>query len=457
MQENKFSRLHWTILLLFGLIGQIAWSVENMYFNTFVFDEVDKNLDAITLMVQLSGITATIVTLIAGTLSDKLGNRRSFIAWGYAIWGVTVALFGFLSPQTVGQVFGMDAEKAVPLALALVIVADCIMTLFGSTANDASFNAWVTDNTKPAYRGSVEGVLSILPLVAMLIVAGGFGILKDAFGYSTLFLMLGIFISACGVAGVFLVKDSPELKRNGLFRDITYGFKPSVVKGNKPFYLTLCVIGIYGVACQIFMPYLIIYMSTYLGFTTIEYSIVFGLAIVLGAGVNLYLTRLSDKMDKIKMIYFAAAIFVVGLLGMYLAKGENKGLVLVAFGLAGFVMISGNILISALCGSTLRDYTPEGVVGKLQGVRMVFSVLIPMVLGPMLGNAINKARNVPLPGDGLTADAMTTQYIPAPEIFLAAAIMTAFVFAVLPLLQKVIAEKNTAKEKVEEKEKENAA
>ena len=160
MQESKFSKLNWTILLLFGLIGQIAWSVENMYFNTFVFDEVDKNLDAITLMVQLSGITATVVTLIAGTLSDKIGNRRSFIAWGYAIWGVTVALFGFLSPQTVGLLFGVEAEKAVPLALTLVIIADCIMTLFGSTANDASFNAWVTDNTKPAYRGGVEGVLS---------------------------------------------------------------------------------------------------------------------------------------------------------------------------------------------------------------------------------------------------------------------------------------------------------
>ena len=176
MQEIKFGKRNWTILLLFGLIGQIAWSVENMYFNTFVFDEVDKNLDAITLMVQLSGITATLVTLIAGTLSDKTGNRRSFISWGYAIWGVTVALFGFLSPQMVGSLFGVDGQRAITLALALVIIADCVMTLFGSTANDASFNAWVTDNTKPSYRGSVEGVLAILPLVAMLIVAGGFGI-----------------------------------------------------------------------------------------------------------------------------------------------------------------------------------------------------------------------------------------------------------------------------------------
>ena len=449
MQEIKFGKRNWTILLLFGLIGQIAWSVENMYFNTFVFDEVDKNLDAITLMVQLSGITATLVTLIAGTLSDKIGNRRSFIAWGYAIWGVTVALFGCLSPQTVGSLFGVDGQQAITLALALVIIADCVMTLFGSTANDASFNAWVTDNTKPSYRGGVEGVLAILPLVAMLIVAGGFGILKDAFGYSTLFLMLGVFISACGVAGIFFVKDSPDLKRNGDFKDIVYGFKPSVIKSNAPFYLTLCIIGIYGVACQIFMPYLIIYMSTYLSFTTVEYSVVFGLAIALGAGLNLYLTRLSDKKDKIKMIYLAAGIFILGLLGMYFSKGENKLFVLIFFGVFGFVMISGNILISALCGSTLRDYTPEGVVGKLQGVRMVFSVLIPMVVGPMIGNAINKARNIPLPGDGLTADAMTTQYVPAPEIFLAAAIVTAFVFAVVPLLQKAI--KNSKGNKADEK------
>ena len=450
MQESKFGRLNWTILLLFGLIGQIAWSVENMYFNTFVFEMVSPNLDAITLMVQLSGVTATLVTLIAGTFSDKVGNRRAFISWGYAIWGVTVAIFGFLSPERVGNLFNLPETKAVATTLVLVIVADCIMTLFGSTANDASFNAWVTDNTKSAYRGRVEGVLSILPLIAMLIVAGGFGILKDMMGYSMLFLVLGIFISACGVVGIFFIGDSPSLKKSGTFKDILYGFTPNVIKSNKPFYLTLCVVGIYGVACQIFMPYLIIYMSTYLKFTTLEYSIVFGVAIVLGAALNLYLTRLSDKKDKIKMIYLAAAVFVVGLLGMYFSKGDNKLAVLIIFGVFGFVMISGNILISALCGSTLRDYTPEGVVGKLQGVRMVFSVLIPMVLGPMIGNAINKAMNIPLPNVETSADAMTTQYIPAPEIFLAAALVTLLIFAVLPILQKQIV-------KAQNKEDENAA
>ena len=33
---EKFSRRNWFLLLLFGMIGQIAWSVENMFFGTFV-------------------------------------------------------------------------------------------------------------------------------------------------------------------------------------------------------------------------------------------------------------------------------------------------------------------------------------------------------------------------------------------------------------------------------------
>ena len=82
----------------------------------------------------------------------------------------------------------------------------------------------------------------------------------------------------------------------------------------------------------------------------------------------------------------------------------------------------------------MRDYTPENDAGKLQGVRMIFSVLIPMVVGPMIGNAINKAAGVMLPNAG--ADAMTTEYIPAPGIYLAAAIAGILMFAVIPLLVK---------------------
>ncbi len=433
--NESFSKRNWLILLLFGTIGQIAWSVENMYFNLFVFDTIAPNLNSITLMVQLSGVTATVVTLVMGALSDKIGNRRKFISIGYTIWGVTVAMFGFLSPELIGKIFSLEGTRAISLTLTLVIVGDCVMTLFGSTSNDAAFNAWVTDNTRTHERGKIEGVLSILPLFAMLIVAGGFGILVSFIGYKMLFLSLGIIISASGILGIFIIKDSEKLEKNGTMADIFYGFKPTVIKNNVPFYITLIIILVYGIACQIFMPYLIIYMTTYLGFSVIEYSLVFGLAILLGAGVNLYLTRLSDKMDKVNLLYYGAGIFALGLFGMYLSKGMSKITTVILFGVFGFVMICGYIFISALCGSTLRDYTPRGEVGKLQGVRMIFSVLIPMIVGPMIGNGINAVRNIPLPNPD-SADSMTTEYIPAPEIFLVGALFALLIFAVVPFLKK---------------------
>ena len=440
MGENKaaasFQKRSWLVLLLFGLAGQIAWSVENMYFNLFVFDTVSTNLEAITLMVQLSGVVATVTTLVAGTLSDKIGNRRALISYGYIIWGVTVALFGFLSPELIGRLFSLDGTKAISVTLFAVIAGDCIMTLFGSSANDAAFNAWVTDNTETSYRGKVEGVLAILPLIAMLIVAGGFGILVEGLGYSTVFLALGICVTLTGVVGVFIIKDSKDLKKKGSFRDVLYGFRPSVIKGNLPLYVILVILMVYGVGCQIFMPYLIIYMKTLLGFSVIEYSIVFGAAILFGALINIFLGSMSDKYDKSKLLYIAAAIMALGLFAMYFSKGMDKMPLLICFGLAGFVMITGYIFLSALSGSIVRDYTPADDAGKLQGVRMVFSVLIPMILGPAIGNGINRLRGIRYEDAG--ADAMTTAYIPAPEIFLVAGLTVLLIFALVPLLRRTI-------------------
>ncbi len=449
---EKFSRKNWFLLLLFGTIGQIAWSVENMFFGTFVyetfsgFDLADGSLGTVTLMVQLSGIVATLATLVAGTLSDKAGNRRGFISIGYIIWGVTVALFGCLTPEIIGAVLGQPAAKVVTLSLVLFVVGDCVMTLFGSTANDAAFNAWVTDNTKPSYRGYVESVLSILPLIGLLIVAGGIGILTGAFGYTPVFIGLGILITLCGVLGLFLFKDSPTVEKSGGLRDIVYGFRPSVVKKHLPFYATLLSVAIFGIAIQTFMSYIIIFMKYCLGFSDLEYSAVFAVAILAGAGVNLYLGKLSDRMSKSKLLYAASIILSVGLLGMYFASmipAENKILLMILFGIGGFVMICGNIFSTALNGSIMRDHTPPEAAGKMQGVRMFASVLIPMIVGPAIGNALNEAFGFDVEISG--SDILTTSSAPAREIFLAGAIIALLALAVIPLIRK-------AEKTVEEKQ-----
>ena len=135
---------------------------------------------------------------------------------------------------------------------------------------------------------------------------------------------------------------------------------------------------------------------------------------------------------------------------MFFAHFDSKYVTMAVFGLFGFVMITGYILVAALSGALVRDYTPESDAGKLQGVRMIFSVLIPMVIGPMIGNAINKSAGIILENAG--ADAMTTAYIPVPGIFLAAAIAGVLMFGVIPLLVKC---KQNKTETVDENEIEN--
>jgi len=446
--DASFSKRNWLILLLFGLIGQLAWSVENMYFNLFLFDTVSQSLDAVTLMVQLSGVTATVVTLIAGTLSDKTRNRRSFISIGYIIWGITVLCFSFITTTNTAKLFNIeDTAKAVTATLAIVVIMDCLMTAFGSTANDACFNAWVTDNTEVSFRGKVESVLSVLPLISMLIVAGGFGILVDLMGYTYFFLLLGAVIIIPGVVGLFIIRDSDKLKtlNGGKYSDIIYGFKPSVIKENAKLYLTLCIVGIYGIACQIFMPYLIIFMKTYLGFSVIEYSVVFGAAIIIGAIFSVLVGRVADKWKKEKVLYICVAILAVGLLAMYLCSNIlQKSVLLLMFGIAGTIMIIGYILVSSFTGALVRDFTPEDNVGKMQGIRMIFSVLIPMVIGPMIGNAINAIKAIPLNSSTSAdiADTMTTKYIPAPEIFLCASVVAVLSLVFVYLLNRKIRKDN---------------
>jgi MFS family permease len=331
----------------------------------------------------------------------------------------------------------MSAQNAIAFSLVMVVVVDCVMTLFGSTANDAAFNAWITDNTKPSYRGSVESIVSILPLIALLVVAGGIGALKESLGYQAVFIGLGAVVSICGVVGIFLFRDAENISKSGGFGDILYGFRPSVIKSHLPFYATLLSVAIFGIAIQTFMSYLIIFMEHYLGFSVMEYSVVFAVAILAGAGVNIYLGKLSDRMEKSKLLYSAVAILAGGLAIMYLSTfidKSNKLLLMLVFGFGGFVMICGNIFSTALNGSILRDNTPEGSAGKMQGIRMVASVLIPMLVGPAIGNAINKAQNVTLENAG--ANAITTELLPAPGIFLAGMVVTLFALAVVPLIRK---------------------
>lgn len=181
--KAKLGGRTWAALLTFGLVGQIAWVIENMYFNVFLYNTISGDTSMIAAMVAWSAVTATVTTLVMGALSDRLGRRKAFIVAGYLLWGVSIGAFALIKSSPVAA--------AAHSAAVLVVVLDCVMTFFGSTANDAAFNAWVTDVTVPENRGRVETVLAIMPLVAMLVVFGALDGLTQAGSWWLFFLIVG--------------------------------------------------------------------------------------------------------------------------------------------------------------------------------------------------------------------------------------------------------------------------
>ena len=86
--KKKLGGKFWAAMLIFGLIGQIAWIVENMYLNVFLYKMFNASAADISLMVGASSVSATLTTILVGAFSDKIGKRKLLICLGYIVWGI---------------------------------------------------------------------------------------------------------------------------------------------------------------------------------------------------------------------------------------------------------------------------------------------------------------------------------------------------------------------------------
>ena len=44
--ENKLSKRLWLNIVIFSLMGGVAWNLENMYFNTFLYGSIYEGVSA---------------------------------------------------------------------------------------------------------------------------------------------------------------------------------------------------------------------------------------------------------------------------------------------------------------------------------------------------------------------------------------------------------------------------
>ena len=410
----------WIGLILVGLVGQFAWTIENMYFNVFLYNAIAPDPTAIAWMVATSAVAATATTLLMGALSDRMGKRKAFISLGYILWGVSVMAFALLArPERLAR-FQAAYAKGILTGPILVVVLDCVMTFFGSTANDAAFNAYVTDVTTVETRGRAESVLAILPLVSMLVIFGVFDGWTKRGDWFAFFLFFGALMSVTGVVSLFLMKDSEGLKprRDRYLQNLVYGFTPRVVKGLPELYLSLLAFTLFSIGVQVFFPYLIVYFQHYLKMD--NYAVVLGAVLLFASLVSVLAGRFLDKYGKLNFVLPAAGIMIGGLIGLYCVRTATGVMI------AGGVMMSGYMLVTAALSALIRDYTPKDKAGHFQGVRMVFAVCLPMIVGPFIGSTVIRS------GGAVYEDLGVVKNVPTPAIFLAAAVCVLLV--ILPVI-----------------------
>ncbi len=412
MQRKRF----WIALILFSLIGQIAWVVENMYFNVFIYHMFNASQSEIALMVQASAVAATLTTLLIGAASDRVGKRKAFITVGYLLWGISILVFAALRVDWIAKLFpaaAQDAAKAAAIGVTLVIVFDCVMTFFGSTANDACFNAWLTDSTDETNRGKAEGINAMMPLMAILVVFGGTMWIdkKDPAHWTLLFLVIGGVVLVSGALGFFLIDESRPAApvTDGYIKTLFYGFRPRIIRTNPDLYLSLICFTIFGISIQVFMPYLILYYTEALHLD--NYVLIMAPAILLAAAATAFYGRLYDRLGYRKTLIPALVVLVLGYAVLYLFR--NTALVF----LGSLLMMCGYLCGMAVFGARIRDCTPLGMAGRFQGLRIIGQVLIPGVIGPEIGKLVLKGAETVKNDDG------TFSFIPNANIFLWAGIV----------------------------------
>lgn len=426
MGKQKKDGKFWLSLVIFCLVGQVAWTVENMYFNVYIYKMFHASAEAISAMVAASAVAATVTTLLIGALSDKIGKRKIFICGGYILWGISIWSFALIRMDVINALFPA-AVSAASVGVSLVIVMDCVMTFFGSSANDACFNAWLTDVTDEANRGKVEGINAMMPLVSILVVFGGFmGFdLNLEQSWVTIFNIIGIVVTAIGVAGIFLIQD-PAVKtedNQSYFGNIFYGFCPSVVKNNRMLYFTLIALAVFNISIQVFMPYLILYYTVSLGMD--NYVLIFAPAILVAAVFTALYGKVYDQKGFGFAIVPTLALLMAGYVGLYFFRTTAPVFI------ASLLMMCGFLGTGAMLGAKVRTHTPENKSGMFQGLRIVAQVLIPGVIGPAIGAKVLANADTIINDDG------TTSFIPNANIFLVALIVLLFVWIVMiPLYKK---------------------
>ena len=410
-KNSKLSLSTWIVIWIAGLAGQLVWCIENQWFNTFVYDKIAPDPSIITWMVAISAIVSTFATFLMGTISDRIGKRRIFILMGYILWGVSTICFG-LTQFTIGAL-------GVTGTIILVVLADAVMSFFGSMGNDCGFSSWTTDISSPSNRGTIGTVLAVQPVIATVSGSLVFGAILSAFttieingqklDYVMLFLLVGIAIIIVGVISFLLSKEGKDViaRRDETFiESVKKPFNFKVLKNNKVLLYVLLTFCVFFISFNIYFPHMLNYFIYGGASYTVEWlsTIIFGssdsiemvagallaIGLVLAFPVVIFCAKFLNKLRFIEILFLSIAANIIGLAILFfggLSGVQEIPLIFIIIIGIFFVGVGYMCLYQCLM-AWIKNLYPSNMRSQFEGIRMIFYVCIPMFLGTLIGNII---------------------------------------------------------------------
>ena len=416
----------WLLVWGLGLAGQICWNMENQWFNTFVYAKIGKDPSIITGMLICSAAATTFATFFFGTWADRTGKRRTFISWGYILWGIFTITFGLTE---------FISHELYLLMAVSVVLADTVMSFFGSMGNDAGFNTWTNDIMTDKNRGGIGAALATQPVLGTILgtVVGGF-LVGEHDNYMRLFVVMGVFVIVFGFISMFALNkndDVPPSVHGSFWKQFLSVFNFKKFFALKELVLVHLAISVFFIGFNVYFAYIGNYLIHYIGYTADMMGIIEAIPLVLAMLTAIPIGFLINK-NKHPYICIAAVVMnIIGLMILYPLKAENVDPTKMfnpQILLGIFVVGVGYVGILQTTKVWAKQLYPRDAKGQFEGIWILFFVLIPMIGGALIGQAVVQTSGKTF----IDEVSGKTEYIPNGNIFLVGAIVV--LFTLIPLL-----------------------
>lgn len=430
----------WIIIWTLGLIGQIGWNVAGTWFNTFVYEKVDKSPAVLTPMLIASAFATTISIFLFGTLTDRTGNRRTLVSSGFVVWGILIACFG-LTQFIVNHNFAF--------AIAYMVIMNMLLNFFGSIGTGVGYNTWLTDIMNDSNRGQIGGAIAIQSVLGALLgnIIGGY-IIGSENNYLRLFIIMGSLLSAFGMVSVFLFDKKDDVKPiiTGRFsKQLASVFNFRTLLNNKELLLVHIAVAIYFIGYRTYFPHLGNVLIDYWGYSASQTGIIQAIPMLFAMIVTMPISKFINKSKFLEVSLVSVIVGLAGNLSVFAIAPEDidssKTFNFRIF-MGVFLVGVSYIIMLQTTKTWTKNLCPNEAKGQYEGFWAVAFSLIPTIFGSNIGELIIKNS-----GEGvLNAATQRYEYIPDGKVFLVGGIISAL--SIIPIvIAKITLNKKSLKEK----------